>query len=112
MTKLTLQEAIKSRPDLPVIVFVDNYELAYDYDTTAQTITRAEVAEVVQWERPDNRIYCDEDEFVEDYVTYAPRDASEDELEAEARELWKEHAKECIVCYSHAVAMPKGCEIE
>ena len=39
---------IAKRPDLPVIVFVDNYELADDYDTTAQGIYKADLAVLEQ----------------------------------------------------------------
>ena len=109
MPKITLQEAIKSRPDLPVIVIVDNYELAYDYDTTAQGIRKAEVGTIVSW---NERVYCYEDEFIEDYCALNWQVADEKKLEAKAHELWEKHAKECIVCYSHAAAMPEGCEIQ
>ena len=99
------------RKSMPIIVFVDNDEIADGYSTTVQSIYKAEVAEVVRWSRLDGRVYDDEDEFAEDYVTYSSSDASEDELEAEARELWKKHATKCIVCYSHAALLPKGCEV-
>ena len=107
MTDLSI---IAKRPDLPVIVFVDNYELADDYDTTAQEITKVEVTEMVSW---SERMWTDEEEFVEDYCSICwLEEPDEKKLEAKARELWKSHAMECIVCYSHAMAMPKGCEIE
>ncbi len=106
MTDLSI---IAKRPDLPVIVFVDNYELAYDYDTTAQGIYKAEVTEIVSW---NGRIYDEEEEFIVDYCEFNFCLRPEEKLEAEAHELWKSHAKECIVCYSHADAMPKGCEIK
>ena len=101
---------IAKRPDLPVIVFVDNYEVSYDYDTTAQEITKVEVTEIVSW---NERTWTDEEEFIEEFIEYHwCEGADEMKLEAKACELWEEHAKECIVCYSHAMAMLKGCEIE
>lgn len=111
MTDLSI---IAKRPDLPVIVFVDNYELAYDYDTTAQSIYKAEVTKVASW---NQRVYDDEEAFINDYWSWQPEPdvfgyPTEEQIEAKARNLWKEHATECIVCYSHAAAMPKGCEIK
>ena len=107
MTDLSI---IAKRPDLPVIVFVDNYDLADDYDTTAQGIYKADLAWIVEW---DGRVYDNAESFIEDYCSICwQEEPDEKKLEAKARELWKEHAKECIVCYSHAMAMPKGCEIE
>lgn len=94
------------RKSMPIIVFVDNDEIADGY-----SIYKAEVAEVVRWSRLDGCVYDDEDEFAEDYVTYSSSDASEDELEAEARELWKKHATKCIVCYSHAALLSEECEV-
>ena len=104
MTDLSI---IAKRPDLPVIVFVDNYELAYDYDTTAQGIYKAEVRMVATW---NQRTYDNEVDFIEDYCEFEPTEKLK-EIEDEAHELWRKCAKECIVCYSHADAMPKGCEI-
>ena len=101
---------IAKRPDLPVIVFVDNYELAGDYDTTAQEITKVEVTEIVSW---NERMWTDEEEFIEEFIEYHwCEGVDEKKIEAKACELWEEHAKECIVCYSHAAMIPKGCEIE
>ena len=107
MTDLSI---IAKHPDLPVIVFVDNYELADDYDTTAQGIYKADLAWIVEW---DGRVYDNAESFIEDYCSICWREEpDEKKLEVKACELWKEHAKECIICYSHAAMMPKGCEIE
>ena len=105
MTDLSI---IAKRPDLPVIVFVDNYEIADDCGTTAQAITSAKIGKVVSW---DGRIYDDEEGFVEEYCDHCWRDGQAMNTEAKAHELWKKCAKECIVCYSRAALPPKGCEV-
>lgn len=92
----------------PLVVFVDNSEIANEDGVTAQMLTDARVGEVISW---NERVYDDEEEFVEDYCGASWREEPDDEkLEAKARELWKRHARECIVCYSHAT-LPKGCEV-
>lgn len=97
----------------PVLVFVDNGEIADDFSTTAQVITSAKVGKVVSW---NERVYDDEEDFIDDYRALAPEpDAmgypTEEQTIARARELWKKHGVECIVCYSHASKMPKECEV-
>ncbi len=106
MTDLSI---IAKRPDLPVIVLVDNYDLAYDYDITAQGIYKAEVRMVATW---NQRTYDNEEDFVEDYCEFNFCLRPEEKLEAEAHELWEKHAKECIVCYCYGEMIPKGCEIK
>ena len=92
----------------PVIVLVDNSEIADDFGTTAQVLTSARVSEVASW---NGRVYDDEGEFVEDYCAASWREEPDEKrLEAKAHELWKTHAMECIVCRSHAT-LPKGCEV-
>lgn len=100
---------IAKRPDLPVIVLVDNYELSDDDGTTAQGIYEVILAMIVKW---DGRVYVDEDIFTESYCVANRRDGRYMKTAAEAHRLWKKHAKECIVCYCYGEMIPKGCEIK
>lgn len=97
------------KKSIPMLVFVDNDEIADDCSTTAHAIFRAELGEVVYW---NERFYDDKEDFVDAYISRLWRQGIPEEvLERRAARLWAIYAQECIVCYSRAALPPKGCEV-